>query len=107
MIHEVFHIVNEDTRTEVENPVNKVLRLGMVVGMENHRLLIRKDGSEVPIDDSGAPIRANVQVYGAVLVFRDFTEHKQAERELRAAQAQAEAANRAKDRFLATLSHEL
>ena len=106
-ISKVFHIVSEETRMPVDNPVEKVMRLGMVVGLANHTLLIRKDGSELPVDDSGAPIRDEGRIRGAVLVFRDFTEHKEAERALREARAQAESANRAKDQFLAALSHEL
>ena len=57
LVKEVFNIVNEQTRLEVENPIAKVLKEGMVVGLANHTVLIRKDGSEVPIDDSGAPIK--------------------------------------------------
>ena len=53
----VFRIVNETTRETVENPVSKVIRLGAIVGLANHTVLIAKDGSELPIDDSGAPIR--------------------------------------------------
>ena len=80
----VFTIVNEQTRREVENPITKVLREGMIVGLANHTILIRKDGKEVPIDDSGAPIRdADGKTTGVVLVFRDITERKQAEKELR------------------------
>ena len=56
-VKEVFNIVNEQTRLEVENPVAKVLEKGLIVGLANHTVLIRKDGSQVPIDDSGAPIR--------------------------------------------------
>ena len=79
----VFHIINEQTRQPVENPVEKVLRLGTVVGLANHTILIAKDGREIPIDDSGAPIRqSDGTVQGVVLVFRDFTEQKQAERSL-------------------------
>ncbi|HVT82287.1 MAG TPA: ATP-binding protein, partial [Phycisphaerae bacterium] len=101
-------IINEDTRNTVESPVDKVLRTGLVVGLANHTLLIRKDGTELPIDDSGAPIRDEAgKVYGVVLVFRDFSEHKAAEKQLLRAKADAETANRAKDQFLATLSHEL
>src|ERR1017187_475105 len=56
-LEEVFHIVNESTRQPVENPVAKVQRLTRVVGIANHTVLIRRDGSELAIDDSGAPIR--------------------------------------------------
>jgi PAS domain S-box-containing protein len=79
----VFNIINEQTRQAVESPVDKVLRLGVVVGLANHTVLIAKDGREIPIDDSGAPIRgADGAVYGVVLVFRDFTEQKKAENEI-------------------------
>jgi hypothetical protein len=54
---EVFRIVNEQTRQSVDNPVEKVLRLGSAVGLANHTVLITKDGRETPIDDSAAPIR--------------------------------------------------
>jgi PAS domain S-box-containing protein len=105
---EVFRIINEHTRQPAENPVDKVMKHGVIVGLANHTILIRKDGNEVPIDDSGAPIRdASGQTRGAVLVFRDFSEHKTAERDLRAAKEVAENANKAKDQFLAMLSHEL
>ena len=41
----------------MENPVSRVLKEGMIVGLANHTILLRKDGTEIPIDDSGAPIR--------------------------------------------------
>ena len=83
-IGEVFHIINEHTGGEVESPVTKVLREGMVVGLANHTILIRKDGTEIPIDDSGAPIRdKDGGTMGVVLVFRDITDRKQAEDRLR------------------------
>ncbi len=76
----VFHIINEHTRRPVEDPVEKVLRLGTVVGLANHTVLIAKDGREIPIDDSGAPIRqGDGTVQGVVLVFRDATEQKRTE----------------------------
>ena len=81
----VFNIVNETGRQTVESLVDKVLRLGTVIGLANHTILIAKDGRETPIDDSGAPIRqADGAVYGVVLVFRDFSKQKQAELALRA-----------------------
>jgi PAS domain S-box-containing protein len=104
----VFKIVNEHTREPVESPVEKVMKTGVIAGLANHMLLIRRDGSEVPIDDSGAPIKeADGTIHGAVLVFRDFSEHKEAQRALQEAKEAAENANKAKDQFLAMLSHEL
>ncbi len=76
----VFHIVNETTRNIVENIASKALREGVIVGLANHTLLIAKDGTERPIDDSAAPIRSDSgEVAGVVLVFRDVTERKRDE----------------------------
>jgi PAS domain S-box-containing protein len=75
----IFRIINEHSRKPVESPVDKVLALGVVVGLANHTVLIARDGREVPIDDSGAPIRSGDQVQGVVLVFRDVTEKKRSE----------------------------
>ena len=74
---EVFHIVNEQTRALVVNPVEKVLATGEIVGLANHTVLIARDGREAAIDDSGAPIRGEQGgIEGVVLVFRDVTERK-------------------------------
>ena len=107
-LKEIFRIINEESRAPVEDPVEKVIRTGVIVGLANHTVLIRKDGSEIPIDDSGAPIRApEGELEGVVLVFRDFSETKKVQRELLAAKETAEAGNRAKDNFIAMVSHEL
>jgi len=91
-LDEVFVIQNEETGAIVENPVTKVMREEVVVGLANHTKLIAKDGREVPIDDSAAPIRdADGKIAGIVLVFRDVTERKEAEKELRRAVAFDEA----------------
>jgi PAS domain S-box-containing protein len=105
---QVFNIVNEETRQAVANPIEKVLREGVVAGLPNHTVLIRRDGTQIPIDDSGAPVReTGGPIRGAVLVFRDFSAHRQAEQNLLASKSQLEEANQSKDRFLAMLSHEL
>jgi PAS domain S-box-containing protein len=98
---DIFDIVNEQSRKKVENPTTRVLREGVIVGLANHTVLISRDGTEKPIDDSAAPIRdAKGDLVGVVLVFRDVTEQRNAERALKQA-------DRIKDEFLATLSHEL
>jgi PAS domain S-box-containing protein len=76
-VPEIFNIVNEQTRGVVESPVSKVLREGMIVGLANHTILVRKNGTEIPIDDSGAPIMdVDGKTTGVVLVFRDISERK-------------------------------
>jgi PAS domain S-box-containing protein len=79
-IVEIFNIINETTRQKAENPVDKVLQLGIICSLTNHTILIRKDGTEISIDDSGAPIKdAKGIISGVVLVFRDITERRKAE----------------------------
>lgn len=79
-LDDVFRIVNEFSRAKVESPVSKVLREGTIVGMANHTVLIARDGTEIPIDDSGAPIRdADGAIQGTVLVFRDVTARRRAD----------------------------
>ncbi len=81
-LNTVFRIINEETRMSVENPVRRVLCDGMVVGLANHTLLIRKDGSELAIDDSAAPIRdGKGEIVGCVLIFRDIGERRNLEKQ--------------------------
>jgi PAS domain S-box-containing protein len=76
---QVFQIVNERTRQPVANPALRALQEGVVVGLANRTVLIARDGTERPIDDSAAPIRDAVgRTVGAVLVFRDISERKRA-----------------------------
>ncbi len=107
-VRAVFRIINEHTRAEMADPVSRVLETGRIVGLANHTLLIRKDGVELAIDDSGAPIQTEDGIpFGVVLVFRDIRERRQAEEALRRAKEAAESANRAKSEFLAHMSHEI
>lgn len=75
---EVFPIFNESTHEVVENPVARCLREGVIVGMANHTLLITRDGREVAIEDSAAPIRAKSgEITGVVMVFHDVTQSRE------------------------------
>jgi PAS domain S-box-containing protein len=75
---QVFKIINEESRQTAESPFDKVMRHGTVVGLANHTALVREDGTEISIDDSGAPIRGeDGQIQGVVLVFRDVTGQKE------------------------------
>jgi two-component system, cell cycle sensor histidine kinase and response regulator CckA len=76
----VFHIIDERTRAPVEDPVARVLRERAVVRLDNHTLLVARDGTERAIADSGAPILDDQgQMLGVVLTFRDQTTERQAE----------------------------
>jgi PAS domain S-box-containing protein len=83
-LRHVFHIVSEQSREVVETPVERVLREGVVVGLANHTLLASRDRSRfIPIDDSGAPIRAlDGAIEGVVLVFRDVSKKRREEARL-------------------------
>lgn len=102
-LENIFHIVNEISRSAVENPVREVILTGCAVPLANHTLLIRKDGSEIPIDDSAAPIRDSQQmIVGVVLVFRDITRDRLSQ----AALMRADRLN-VTSKLAATIAHEM
>ena len=82
-LEKVLKIINEHTREIAENPASKALRLGKVVEMENHTILISKEGKEIQIEDSASPIKdRHGYVRGAVIVFRDFSEKRKKQKEI-------------------------
>ncbi len=99
----VFSIMQEVTRIVPESPVAKVLRSGKVVGLANHTVLINRDGTEIPIEDSAAPIRdRSGRIEGVVLVFHDVVEQRQTEKALRISDRLATTG-----RLAATIAHEI
>ena len=82
-LEHILNVVSEDTKVKVDNLVTKVFKSGKIVGLGNHTLLINKEGKEIPIDDSAAPIIASDgSLLGVILVFRDVSERRKAEREI-------------------------
>ena len=102
-LDQVFRIIGQTSRQPIENPVAKVQRLNSRVGFTNHTILLRKDGSEIFIDDSGAPIRDKEgNLIGVVLVFRDITMAIKSQEALLANEKLAVAG-----RLAATIAHEI
>lgn len=107
-LEDIFVIVNEASRQPVENPISRALRENVIVGLANHTVLIARNGTEVPVDDSAAPIRtSDGRVQGAVLVFRDVTDRRRTEHERSKLIVELEAAVHARDEFLSIAAHEL
>jgi PAS domain S-box-containing protein len=102
-ISQIFPIYNESTRRVVENPVDRVIELGLVVGLANHTVLQHRLGHETPIEDSAAPIKDdNGEIVGVVLVFRDVTQQRLAQESARKSEKLAAAG-----RLAATIAHEI
>jgi PAS domain S-box-containing protein len=107
-IQNVFKTVDEQTRMAADNPMDRVLQTGTIVGATSHTLLIGKDGRERPIDESAAPIKNQQgKIEGVVLVFRDVTERRQAEKDRKRTEETLKDADQKKNEFLAMLAHEL
>ena len=102
-VADVFPIYNELTFEPVSNPVRKVMELGRIVGLANHTVLKRTDGTYIPIEDSAAPIRDDSgRLVGVVLVFRDATGERRSQELVRKTEKIAAAA-----RLAATVAHEI
>ncbi len=102
-VQEIFPIFNEFSGKVATNPVEKVLNLGIVVGLANHTVLAHTDGRRIPIEDSAAPIRDDAgRTIGVVLVFRDATADRNSQEVLRKTEKLAAAA-----RLSATVAHEI
>jgi len=93
-ITEIYNVISEKSRENLDNPALLALKKKSVVMLTNHSVLIQKDLTEIPIDDSAAPIKNREgSIVGTVLVFRDISKRKNAEN--------------AKNDFISMLAHEL
>ncbi len=102
-IHKVFPIFNEFTGSPTENPVDRVMADGRVVGLANHTVLEHADGRLIPIEDSAAPICDDRgELIGVVLVFRDASSERKSQEILRRTEKLTAAA-----RLSATVAHEI
>lgn len=102
-LEQVFTIISQTTREPIENPVAKVHRLNSVVSFADHTILVRRDGTEIFIDDSGSPIvDKDGKLIGVVLVFRDITMSIKSQEALLANEKLAVAG-----RLAATIAHEI
>jgi PAS domain S-box-containing protein len=100
-IQQVMRIIHEGTRADLDNPLIVALAKGTVVGLANHAVLLAKGGEEIPVDDSGAPIRDDRGVIvGAIVVFRDISARRQSERQLKESNEQLK-------QFVAAAAHDL
>ncbi|MFO0930514.1 MAG: ATP-binding protein [Gemmataceae bacterium] len=107
-LEDILHVVHEETRAPVANPLTAVLADAAPAALPDHTVLIARDGRERPIDDSAAPIRdVDGRVVGAVLVFHDVSDRRRLEGELRERADRLADAARRKDEWLAMLAHEL
>lgn len=102
-LRQIFRIIHETTRQPMEDPIAKVKQVNRVIDLANHTVLIRKDGTEMNIADSGAPIRGQSgEITGIVLVFRDITLERRTQEALLANEKLAVAG-----RLAATIAHEI
>jgi PAS domain S-box-containing protein len=102
-LDDIFRIINEHSRSPMENPAAKVKRLKAGVGKTDNTILVRKDSSELLIADSAAPVRDQTgAMAGIVLVFRDITMERRTQEALLSSEKLAVAG-----RLAATIAHEI
>ena len=80
-VEDVLVLVQEQSPSTAPNPVREALLEGKVARLGDHTLLVRKDGTRIPIDDTAAPIRLSDRTAGVVLVFRDTSDRRRLEDE--------------------------
>jgi PAS domain S-box-containing protein len=107
-IGEVFRVIDRETKAPVPDPAVKALTENKVMLLDAGAVLVSRDGNEIPVGDSAAPIRdEHGNLVGAVLVFRDETERTQAQQALEQHARDLESKNEELDAFAHTVAHDL
>ena len=83
----ILKLASDPGHEPVESPVRRALQESAAVTLPARTLLVARDGAELPIEDSAAPIRDDSgNLRGAIMVFRDVTSRRQLEEQLSHAQ---------------------
>jgi two-component system cell cycle sensor histidine kinase/response regulator CckA len=106
-LKQILRVVHRETREPIADLVRSILSKGTTIQMPGDSMLIAKDGREIPIDDSAAPIRDLEEISGTVVVFRDITEQVRAREALTQYAAELETRNAELDAFSHTVAHDL
>ncbi|HEY4178061.1 MAG TPA: response regulator [Kofleriaceae bacterium] len=79
-LDEVYRIVDDETDELLQMSAEQVIRLGTTVGLAKRTVLLARDGTRVPVEDSIAPMFDETSaIKGSVLVFRDTSQRRLAE----------------------------
>ena len=82
-VEKIFNIINDSTKRSALIPIEKATQTGEVQNLERHTTLIDRYGNKYPIADSASPIvDSKGMISGVVLVFRDETIERNAERSI-------------------------
>ncbi len=104
----IIQLVDEWNRDQPCTPIHTALTQRLPTYGHDRMLLISRDGKEIPIDHSAAPIQdSQGRLLGAVLVFRDITEHRRAQENLNQSNRELQMRNTELDAFAHTVAHDL
>ena len=107
-LHILIHYAHEDGSSypQEDCPMHKSISGGTACHIDSE-VLWRKDGTSFPVAYSSNPVHKDGSLVGSVITFRDVTDRKQADEQVRRAKEIAEEATKAKSDFLANMSHEI